>query len=127
MGLRADAAADMREIHEDTDDFGWPVTLTDPSDSSAPLVGLSNDVEGTIDPETGMLISGRSASVSLPMQSIIAAGLGIPVGISGPNSRPWVVVFDDILGTSRTFKVTKTRPDYGLGNILLIIETYNVS
>jgi hypothetical protein len=126
MGLRADAEQDMREIHEDLDDFGWPVTVIDPSGFSASLVGLSNDVEGSIDPETGMLISGRSASVSLPMQSITNAGLGIPVGISDPNSRPWVVVFDDILGTSRTFKVTKHAPDYSLGNVLLTIEGYSV-
>jgi hypothetical protein len=127
MGLKTDVAEDMREIHEDTDDFGWPITVTDPSGFFAPLHGLSNDVEGAIDPDTGLLVSGRSASVSIPMQALIDAGLGNPVGVASPNERPWVIDFDDILGSPRKFKVTTSGPDYGIGNIVCKLETYNVS
>jgi hypothetical protein len=127
MGLRADAEADMREIHEDTDDFGWVITVTDPAGTSAALLGLSNDIAQAIDPETGMLVSGRSASVSIPMQSIATAGLGRPAGISDPDSRPWLVTFDDILGAELTFKVSQSSPDRGLGNIVCLLETYNGS
>ena len=127
MGLRTDAAEDMREIHEDKDDFGWEITITDPAGTSAPLVGLSNDIAQAIDPDTGILVSGRSASVSLPIQAILDAGLEMPEGTSDPKARPWVVSFDDIVGVEHTFKVSQTNPDRGIGNIVCLLETYNGS
>jgi hypothetical protein len=127
MGLRTDAADDMREIHEDTDDFGWAITITDPVGTSVELVGLSNDIAQAIDPDTGLLVSGRSASVSLPIQALIDAGLGMPIGESNSKARPWVVTFDDIVGVSHTFKVSQTSPDRSIGNIVCLLETYNGS
>jgi len=125
MGLREEAEADMIEIHENTNEFGWDIFLTDPDGVTVPVVGLANDIAQAIDPDTGLIISGRSASVSIPIQSITQAGVGLPVGISDPTSRPWTVTFDDILGTSWTFKISNTSPDRSLGNIVCQLEIYN--
>jgi len=126
MGLRTDAEAMLAEMIEDTDFFGWDITLTDPSGASAALVGLSNDINHMIDPDTGEIITGRMASVSLRMSSIIAAGFtGFPKNVADLTSRPWVVTFNDILGTSHTFKVREAHRDRAAGVIVCLLEAYS--
>ncbi len=130
MGLRETAAADLKSIHENTDDFAWEITVTDPDGNTHvdPLYGLSNDISQAIDPETGMLVSGRSASVSIPIKSLLDAGFtSLPINIPDKTSRPWVIMFDDILGTSWTFKVSQSNPDRSIGSIVCLLETYDDS
>ena len=130
MGLREDVEQDMREIHEDTDDFGWEFFITAPSGQTHvdPLYGLTNDIAQVIDPDTGQVVSGRSASISIPMQSLYDAGFTeLPRGISSTASRPWIVSFDDITGNNWVFKVSQSNPDRGIGNLVLMLEIYNGS
>jgi len=125
MGLRQIAQADLKAILEDdVNGFGWPITVTDPSNVSASMKGHSNDIGQMIDPETGQLVSGRLASVTLMMSSLADAGLGIPVGITNSSQRPWRVTFDDIDGVSHTFKVTNTMPDRTVGNVVCLLELW---
>jgi len=127
MGLREDAALDMREIHEDLDDFGWPIVVTDPNGTSADLTGLTNDISQAIDPDTGAMVSGRVASVSIPLSALSDAGLGIPVGIADTDSRPWLVAFDDSTGVSWAFKVAQSNPDRTIGLVVCLLEAYDGS
>ena len=92
--------------------------------AGAPLVGLSNDISQVIDPDTGQIVSGRLATVVLRTSSLIAAGLGQPVGVSDASSKPWVVGFDDINGTSYKFKVKESNPDRALGLVVCVLEAY---
>lgn len=125
MGLREQAAADLKAILEDrTGGFGWDLTLTDPAGVSAALVGLSTDIGLTLDPDTGMAISGRRASVALRIASLTAAGLGIPTGISDQASKPWLVTFDDVDGGAHTFKVIEAQPDRAIGAVVCLLEAY---
>lgn len=124
MGLRAQAATDLATICADEDGFGWPVTVTDPDGTSADLVGLTSDVAQAIDPETGMVVSGRTASVALAISALTDAGLGIPYGVPDSDSRPWRVMFDDVNGTEHTWKVAETRPDRAVGGVVLLLEAY---
>jgi len=128
MGLRATAESDLAYILENPLDFGWPVVLTDPAGQSKSLYGSSTDVATLIDPDTGLAISGRVASVALRLSSIFSddpgPALAIPEGITSETSKPWTVAFDDINGNSYTFKVSKTNPDRALGIITCEIETY---
>ena len=125
MGLRERAAADLLRILEDEDSgFGWPFTLTDPDGNSAELVGHSNDIGTTIDPDTGIPVLGRQASIAVALASLTAAGLGIPRPIASSSERPWVVTFDDIQGTAHTFKVATTAPDLGAGIVTCLLEAY---
>lgn len=125
MGLREQAALDSIAILNDEDGFAWPITITDPGGTSALLNGFSNDIAETIDPETGMAVSGRLASVALHMRDLAAAGLGIPKAIDDEDSLPWVVTFDDILGVPWTFKVQESNPDRSIGVVTCTLETYN--
>lgn len=123
MGLRDIAAADLKTIVENTDDFGWPVTVTSPAGVSVAMVGLSTDISQTIDPDTGQAISGRNASVSLVMSTLLAAfGGELPRGVS--DGVPWVVRFDDIAGAAHTFKVLEALPDRALGCVVCLLDFY---
>ena len=125
MGLRAQAATDLATITADTDGFGWPITVIDPDGTSAALTGLSSDIGHTIEPDTGMVVSGRLASVALAISALTAAGLGIPRGIADSDSRPWRVTFEDSAGIEHTFKVAESRPDRALGVVVCLLEVYH--
>lgn len=124
MGLRAQAALDLRAITEDAAGFGWPITVTDPSGVTGALTGLSTDIGLMIDPETGIAVSGRKASVALALASLTAAGLGIPRGVADQAGKPWVVTFADVHGAPHTFKVQSTMPDRAAGIAVCMLEHY---
>lgn len=125
VGLRQQATADLKVILENsTTGFGWPLSLTDPSGNSADLIGSTGDIALVIDPQTGQAVSGRTAHVALALESLTAAGLGIPVAIAEITRRPWVVEFDDPMLNSYTFKVSGSHPDRTLGLVTLALELY---
>jgi hypothetical protein len=125
VSLRAQAAADLGAILGDAaGGFGWPITVTDPSGTARTLTGFSSDIGQVIDPQTGVAVAGRTASVALALAALTAAGLGMPRGIADPASKPWVVSFNDIGGTSHTFKVLEAMPDRALGVVVCTLESY---
>lgn len=124
MGLRAQAATDLGTILGDTDGFGWPITVTDPAGTSAALTGFSADIGVIIDVETGVAVAGRRASVALAIAALTAGGLGVPKGTSDGATKPWVVAFNDIAGTSHTFKVCEAHPDTTIGIVTCRLEAY---
>lgn len=125
MSLRAQAAADLLGILEDVDGgFGWAITVTDPTGTTVNMTGFSTDIGTTIDPETGVLVAGRRASVALPIARLTALGLGMPRGVASETSRPWVVTFNDISGAARTYKVSQALPDRAIGCVTCMLEAY---
>lgn len=126
MGLREEAEKDLGILIEDRDTgFGWDITITDPDGAFADVIGSSNDITEVIDPDTGVAVSGRLATVSLRQSTLKAKGLSIPVGIIDKSLKPWIVEFLDIAGEAYKFKVRESNPDRTLGLISLILETYN--
>lgn len=125
MGLRDLAEQDLGGILEDADSgFGWPITLTNPAGLTAPLVGFSDDISQAVDPDTGLIVSSRMASVALRLSSLYAAGFAMPRGVTSRDSLPWVVTFDDINGVPYTFKIRETAPDRTLGLVVCMLENY---
>ena len=127
MGLRSIAEQDLGLIIEDsTTGFGWPITVTDPLGNSGtgPLTGFSDDIAQIIDPDTGMAVSGRLASVALRISSLIAAGITLPRGIADAGRKPWIIQFDDINGNAFKFKVSQSNPDRALGLVTCLLELY---
>jgi len=124
MGLRDQASLDAQTFLNDEEGFGWPVTVTDPDGVIVALTGYSNDVAETIDPETGIAVSGRVASVALSLLDLATAGLGIPRSIADSDSAPWVVSFADILGSAHTFKISDANPDRAIGVVTCRLEVY---
>lgn len=126
MNLRELAEADLKYILEDSaTGFGWAIAVTNPEGETAELIGASNDISQVVDPETGQVVSGRSASVALRVASLFEAGFNsLPVGIADSTRKPWVIAFTDINGNPHTFKVIQSNPDRGLGVVTLILEAY---
>lgn len=125
MNLRDQASADARAILEDdVRGFGCEITLTDPDDVRQTVKGFTTDISESIDPETGQIVMGRTASVALPLAALAAVGLGIPVGVAEPTRRPWVVQFNDVAGVAHVFKVREGRPDRAAGVVVCLLEHY---
>lgn len=127
MGLREQAEADLAFIMEDRQTgFGWDIVLTSPSLVLYPqFTGFSTDISQAIDPETGLLISGRTASVALRLSSLYLRGIvQLPQAIPDKNSKPWVVEFLDINGKPYKFCVIESRPDRALGVLVLMLGAY---
>lgn len=125
MGLRDLAQSDLGAILEDkATGFGWDISVTDPSGNTQALVGFSDDIAQIIDPDTGTAVSGRLASVSIRISSLIAAGLSLPQGIADAGSKPWIIGFNDINGNPYTFKVSQSNPDRALGLVVCLLENY---
>ena len=124
MGLRQQARRDTRRILEDVDGFAWSIVVTNPDGRSACLRGFSTDISDMIDLETGQLVTGRQAEVALPMGALTQAGFELPEHIASEAMKPWTVKFDDIEGTSHTFKVMRTAPDRTVGLVLCYLEAY---
>ena len=125
MGLRQIVKDDIRKILADVDGPQWPITVIDPDGLTAQLNGMSNDVGQTIDADLGVLVSGRSASVSLSILDLSDAGLGIPEGIPDSTKKPWIIRFDDIEGNPYTFKVSESMPDRTFGLVVCLLERYD--
>lgn len=115
MGLREQAGLDLIAIIEDPDGFGWPITVTNPAGASLDLIGYSNDIGLAIDPETGVAISGRTASVALVISRLRDAGFAVPRAVADTSSKPWTVRFADVYGRSHLFKVQEAQPDESIG------------
>lgn len=125
MSLRQIAEADLGTILEDgVTGFGWPITITDPAGNAGTLTGFSDDIAQVIDPDTGMAVSGRLASVALRISSLALEGLTLPKGIADAGSKPWVIEFDDINGNAYKFKVSQSNPDRALGLVTCLLELY---
>jgi len=125
MGLREQAAADLQAITEDEDTgFGWPIRVTAPDGTAYDIVGLSNDVHTTIDPDTGQAITGRNASVAISQRTLAREGLEFPRSIADSGSKPWRVQFRDLQGTLHFFKVQEALPDRALGAVVCLLEAY---
>lgn len=126
MNLRELAEQDLGMILEDkTTGFGWDITLTDPAGKTELMVGFSQDISLAVDPDTGMLVSGRTATVALRISAIRAKGFTEnPKNIPDKNRKPWVVGFKDINGVPCLFKVIRSNPDAMIGSITIVLETY---
>lgn len=123
MGLLEQAAADLAEILSDDVGFAVPITVVDPGGSQATINGLATDIGLTINPETGIAVASRKASVALSLRALEAAGLGQPYGVADGSRKPWTVTLTLPTGDEQTFKITTTMPDK-LGVIVCFLEIY---
>ena len=127
MGLRDIAASDFQTLANDTDTgWGWPATVTDSNGTTAVLNGFSNDISELIDPQTGLLVSGRNASIALVYRDLVAAGLGMPVAVIDRSIRPWTVSITHVDGQTFVFKIVEVKPDQTIGPVVCKLEEYKI-
>lgn len=124
MGLRARAAADTKTILENTEDAGWELTITNPDGDSVNVVGHTNDIGLTIDPETGIPVVGRTASASVCISSVQPV-IGMPTGVHLSTSKPWLVATTDINGNALSYKIEQVHVDRTIDVMVLILGGWN--
>lgn len=124
MGLRDTAAADAIEIIQDLNDGGDEISITSPAAASEDFLALTTDIAFSIDPETGMTVTGRQCTATVPISDLIAAGFAAIEGVADADAKPWVLQMTDSNGVTGTFKVAKTAPDNTLGIMVLFLEGY---
>ena len=126
MDLRTQVERDLSfTLEDDVTGFGWAITVTDPAGTSKPLVGSSKDISQLIDPDTGVVVSGRLATVTIRISSLVAQGFALPQAIADSAAKPWLVAFDDINGNAYTFKVAESDPDRAVGVVVCVLEAYD--
>lgn len=121
MGLRSQAALDAKAFLEDPAGFSWPFELTSPAGEVSALRGFATDVAESVDPETGSVVAGQRASVSVSLLSLPE----LPKAEPESGARPWSVVFEDLTAAPTTWKVVEVRPDRALGVVVLLLEAYD--
>lgn len=119
MSLMSTLAADLRKI---IDDYGDEVTITSPSGVEASLKGRIQDIHLTVDPGTGMPVSGRQCALSVHSFALSDAGFSDIKAVA--SGRPWVVRWTNPTGVTITGKVIEVNPDQILGSIVLKLEGY---
>lgn len=122
MSIRQLAAQDLAGFMSNTREFAWPIVITSPAGVVYPTTGFSTDISQVIDPETGEIVSGRNASVAVPLSLFL--GQDQPRAEQSQTARPWVVEFADILGSSHKFRVIRSDPDRALGCLVLMLGGY---
>lgn len=125
MGIRSLAQSDLTAILNDSESgFGWTMLITAPDQTAAEFKGFSTDIAFVIDPDTGVPVSGRTASVAISLSDVACQGMEIPRGIQDQSKKPWVVEFNDINNNPYKFKVMSSHPDRMLGMLVLQLEFY---
>jgi hypothetical protein len=123
MGLREVATSDLNLIL--ATDFGLNIDVTNPDGVTAAIIGFTNDIAQTIDPDTGQIVSGRIGSVALSFASLDVAGFGLPQGVSELTKKPWLVEFLAADANLYKFKVIGSNPDRALGIVTCELELYD--
>lgn len=124
MSLLARAAADVRSILNDVaGGFAIPITIIPPDYAEVVINGFQTDVGLAIDPDTGVMVAGRKASIVISQADLAAADLAIPEGIPEDDENPWLVRWTPPTGGEQTMKVVSALPDK-LGCLVLTVVSW---
>lgn len=125
MGLREQMAVDAKAILGDTSGFAEPLTLTSPAGDTRELTGFATDVAESVDPETGVIVSARRASVAISLLTLDELSAELPAVVPDADRKPWLVSFTSATGVLGTWKVVDVKPDRAIGVVVLTLESYD--
>lgn len=111
-------------LNDDQFGFGTSVNLTDPDLFAADVVCQTNDISFAIDPNTGVAVSGRTATVAIDMNELTAKGFSSLPSAQPKTAKPWIVEWTDQQGNTHTFTVLEANPDRTLGIVLCTLQFY---
>jgi hypothetical protein len=125
MTFHETMATDLQNILEDDDTgFGWAMTITDPDEVSAEVIGSWTDVTQDIDLGTGVIVAGRVASIVVRQAALTEAGLGMPREVPDEAAKPWRVSLLDTTGATRNYKIASVEPDVRRGLVRCGLEDW---
>lgn len=125
MSLTETAREVLGPIFNDSKTGGDDCTITTPAGVvSDPFKVIGSDIHKFIDPDTGMMVSGRKVHVTLLLEELRDAGLDGIEAVADPSARPWLFTVANAAGEEETFKVSETNPDDTGGMINIFGEAY---
>ena len=113
----------MRSVLTATSGFAVPIVLTDPEGTEHEISGIAADIGLTIDPDTGVMVHGRKATVAISLALLAELGLSIPEAQPDEDTRPWLVTWTPSTGPAQTMAVVGAIPDK-LGCVVLELSAY---
>jgi hypothetical protein len=124
VSLLARVRNDIARITQNTKEFASVVKLTSPAGVTRDVAAITNEVWQGLDPNSGNIVNGASASVAISLDALTKAGLGIPQNDHDRKAKPWRVELTLADGVARTYKITESRRDMTLGLIWYVLEHY---
>ena len=109
--LRREALEDLATTIQE--EFGKTIKITRPDGSDfKDFIGNSNDISIMLDPDTGLMITGRTAQAVFILKEILDHFGELP-------DKLWKVEFLEI--SPNSFSVKDVRPDAAQGVLILVI------
>lgn len=122
MGLTAQAKADIEQITSNSAEWGIPMVFTRPDNSmSVPLTGLHTKHHLGINPENGLRVNVKNASVTVSEKFFINAGYVVRDAKGEVAMRDHKVQVKDSTGVTCLYVVREWFPDEAVGLIVFIL------
>ena len=124
MGLTELSIAHAKAFTTNTDHWGVSMVFTAPTSETATVDGLHVRHNTQYDQETGALVSGRNASVTVSESVLTDAGYPVRNGDDDVHLANHRVSVADSTGTTREYVVREWFPDEKLGIIVCILGDF---
>lgn len=125
MSLRTTAANDFKKITQNLKEWGLKLTITAPDDSTFDVIGLATDISLKVDPDTGLVVSGRKASVAISLDQFRANDITeVPSMRPDQSGKPYRISFTSEDGNTYNFSIRESIPDRTLDQVVLILQQW---
>lgn len=124
MGLIDQAKKDIEQITSNLDGFGVEMTLTAPTSQSITIKGLHKKHHLGIDPEKGVAVNTKTASVSFSEKFLTDQGYPVRNSKGVVDLKKHLVDVKDSTGNSEKYIIEQWFPDETIGLIVCILGTY---
>lgn len=124
MGLIDQAKKDIEQITSNSNEFGVSMTFTAPTSKTATVTGLHKKHHLGIDPEKGVAVNTKTASVSVSEKFLADAGYPVRNGNGVVDLKKHLVAVKDSTGTTETYIIEQWFPDETIGLIVCTLGTY---
>tara|TARA_R110000796_G_scaffold103652_5_gene213087 strand:+ start:18 stop:398 length:381 start_codon:yes stop_codon:yes gene_type:complete len=126
MSLIAQARLDWKEITSNSNEFGVPIILINPTTLvEYSIVGLATKHHLGID-ELGNEVITKNAHISFSEELVIALGGSIRDASGEVNLERWIVKYSDSTLSQKNYVITQFIPDETVGIIVCILSDYQI-
>lgn len=122
MGLLDQIRKDAERFISNTNDFAVEMTFTDNAYNNAVVSGLYTMHHTKF--EDGQAVDSKNASVCVSEKKLTDAGYVVRNADNEIIMVNHFVSFQDLNGTTKKFKITRSLPDETIGAIILFISDY---
>jgi len=122
MGLMDEIKLDVQDITSNSNEFGIPITFTNPDDTQTiEVVGTASNHFMQFDLESGKNVNSQNTHVTVSEQLFINAGYKIRNVAGKVSMKKHRVLWIDSTGISAAYEVLEAMPDQTVGLIVFIL------